>query len=45
MVHRYYDLVTDFYEYGWGDNFHFYGQVNCPSLFVFYGKENLTTKG
>jgi sterol 24-C-methyltransferase len=23
MVNAYYDLVTDFYEYGWGDAFHF----------------------
>lgn len=23
MVNGYYDLVTDFYEYGWGDSFHF----------------------
>ena len=23
MVNAYYDLVTDFYEYGWGDSFHF----------------------
>lgn len=23
LVNRYYDLVTDFYEYGWGDSFHF----------------------
>ena len=23
MVNRYYDLVTDFYEYGWGQSFHF----------------------
>ena len=23
MVNRYYDLVTDFYEYGWGRSFHF----------------------
>lgn len=23
MVNEYYDLVTDFYEYGWGQNFHF----------------------
>ncbi len=23
MVNQYYDLVTDFYEYGWGDSFHF----------------------
>lgn len=23
MVNYYYDLATDFYEYGWGDSFHF----------------------
>eukprot|EP00758_Cryptobia_borreli_P011710 Tbor_TRINITY_DN5685_c0_g1::TRINITY_DN5685_c0_g1_i5::g.8463::m.8463/K00559/E2.1.1.41, SMT1, ERG6; sterol 24-C-methyltransferase len=23
MVNEYYDLVTDFYEYGWGQSFHF----------------------
>ena len=23
MVNNYYDLVTDFYEYGWGQSFHF----------------------
>lgn len=23
LVNEYYDLVTDFYEYGWGQNFHF----------------------
>lgn len=23
MVNAYYDLVTDFYEFGWGDSFHF----------------------
>lgn len=23
LVNEYYDLVTDFYEYGWGENFHF----------------------
>jgi len=25
MTNMYYDLVTDFYQYGWGDLFHF-----CP---------------
>lgn len=25
MTNTYYDLVTDFYQYGWGDSFHF-----CP---------------
>src|SRR4051794_36862980 len=23
MVNQYYDLVTDFYEFGWGKSFHF----------------------
>jgi len=23
MVNKYYDMVTDFYEYGWGQSFHF----------------------
>ena len=23
MVNSFYDLVTDFYEYGWGESFHF----------------------
>jgi sterol 24-C-methyltransferase len=23
MIHNFYDLVTDFYEYGWGESFHF----------------------
>jgi sterol 24-C-methyltransferase len=23
MINHYYDLVTDFYEYGWGQSFHF----------------------
>jgi sterol 24-C-methyltransferase len=23
LVNQYYDLVTDFYEFGWGDSFHF----------------------
>jgi len=22
-THRYYDLATDFYEWGWGSSFHF----------------------
>ncbi|CAD6215076.1 unnamed protein product [Miscanthus lutarioriparius] len=25
-VNKYYDLVTGFYEYGWGDSFHFVGR-------------------
>ena len=27
MVNRYYDLVTDFYEFGWGQSFHFAPRV------------------
>ena len=27
MVNKYYDLVTDFYEYGWGTSFHFAPQL------------------
>src|SRR5688572_30119576 len=23
LINQYYDLVTDFYEYGWGQSFHF----------------------
>jgi sterol 24-C-methyltransferase len=26
QVNTYYDLVTGFYEYGWGDSFHFAGR-------------------
>jgi hypothetical protein len=26
QVNKYYDLVTGFYEYGWGDSFHFAGR-------------------
>ncbi|TVU44489.1 hypothetical protein EJB05_03932 [Eragrostis curvula] len=26
LVNKYYDLVTSFYEYGWGDSFHFAGR-------------------
>ncbi|CAD6207194.1 unnamed protein product [Miscanthus lutarioriparius] len=26
LVNKYYDLVTGFYEYGWGDSFHFAGR-------------------
>lgn len=28
MVNQYYDLVTDFYEYGWGKSFHFGRRFN-----------------
>ena len=32
MVNRYYDLVTDFYEYGWGRSFHFAPRKRNESL-------------
>lgn len=30
QVNKYYDLVTSFYEYGWGESFHF-----APRFFLF----------
>ncbi|KEG13370.1 putative sterol 24-c-methyltransferase [Trypanosoma grayi] len=33
MVNEYYDLVTDFYEYGWGQNFHFAPRYLCESFY------------
>ncbi|BBN04422.1 sterol 24-C-methyltransferase [Marchantia polymorpha subsp. ruderalis] len=32
MVNKYYDLATSFYEYGWGDCFHFAHRLNGESL-------------
>ncbi|KAI3838117.1 hypothetical protein MKW98_009068 [Papaver atlanticum] len=32
MVNKYYDLVTSFYEYGWGESFHFAHRWNGESL-------------
>lgn len=32
MINQYYDLVTDFYEYGWGDSFHFAPRQRGESL-------------
>lgn len=32
MVNQYYDLVTDFYEYGWGQSFHFSARHRGESL-------------
>jgi sterol 24-C-methyltransferase len=32
MVNQYYDLVTDFYEYGWGQSFHFASRRRGESL-------------
>ncbi|GJM96992.1 hypothetical protein PR202_ga13881 [Eleusine coracana subsp. coracana] len=31
-VNKYYDLVTSFYEYGWGDSFHFAGRWHGETL-------------
>ncbi|OMO69746.1 Methyltransferase type 11 [Corchorus capsularis] len=32
MVNKYYDLVTSFYEFGWGESFHFAPRWNGESL-------------
>jgi sterol 24-C-methyltransferase len=32
MVNKFYNLVTDFYEYGWGESFHFAPRVKCESF-------------
>eukprot|EP00258_Populus_trichocarpa_P026863 XP_024442882.1 cycloartenol-C-24-methyltransferase isoform X2 [Populus trichocarpa] len=32
MVNKYYDLVTSFYEYGWGESFHFAPRWKWESL-------------
>ncbi|CAI9103026.1 OLC1v1001440C2 [Oldenlandia corymbosa var. corymbosa] len=32
MVNKYYDLVTSFYEYGWGESFHFAPRMKGESL-------------
>ncbi|KAK0595798.1 hypothetical protein LWI29_010063 [Acer saccharum] len=32
MVNKYYDLVTSFYEYGWGESFHFAPRYKGESL-------------
>jgi sterol 24-C-methyltransferase len=32
MVNRYYDLVTDFYEFGWGQSFHFAPRLKGESF-------------
>ncbi|KAL2634511.1 hypothetical protein R1flu_005990 [Riccia fluitans] len=32
MVNKYYDLATSFYEYGWGESFHFAHRLNGESL-------------
>ena len=32
MVNKYYNLVTNFYEFGWGESFHFTARWNEESL-------------
>jgi hypothetical protein len=32
MVNKYYDLATSFYEYGWGESFHFAHRLKGESL-------------
>lgn len=32
MVNKYYDLATSFYEYGWGESFHFASRWKGESL-------------
>jgi sterol 24-C-methyltransferase len=32
MVNNFYDLVTDFYEYGWGQSFHFAPRLKSETL-------------
>ncbi|XLR37427.1 hypothetical protein S83_022087 [Arachis hypogaea] len=32
MVNKYYDLATSFYEFGWGESFHFAHRWNGESL-------------
>jgi sterol 24-C-methyltransferase len=32
MVNKYYDLVTSFYEYGWGESFHLANRLKGESL-------------
>lgn len=32
MVNKYYDLATSFYEYGWGESFHFAHRLKNESL-------------
>lgn len=33
LVNEYYDLVTDFYEFGWGQNFHFASRYEHETFF------------
>ncbi|NP_001152740.1 cycloartenol-C-24-methyltransferase 1 [Zea mays] len=39
LANKYYDLVTGFYEYGWGDSFHFAGGPILPCLYFRYPGE------
>lgn len=32
LINQYYDLVTDFYQYGWGDSFHFAPRLKNESF-------------
>lgn len=32
MVNKYYDLATSFYEYGWGESFHFAHRLTGESV-------------
>jgi sterol 24-C-methyltransferase len=32
MVNKYYDLATSFYEFGWGESFHFAHRLTGESL-------------
>ena len=32
MVNKYYDLATSFYEYGWGESFHFAHRYRWETL-------------
>ena len=32
LIDRYYDLVTDFYQYGWGNSFHFAPRLKNESF-------------
>jgi len=32
MVNKFYNLVTDFYEYGWGESFHFAPRAPCETF-------------
>lgn len=36
QANKYYDLVTSFYEYGWGESFHFANRLYETSKFPTY---------